>query len=219
MSLKRKLALTFFILTSVVMIIGILKNDITIIFIAKPLLMISLTVYYLVSVRKPNFWYVSALFFSFWGDTLLLFKDQYFVLGLGSFLLTHLLFIKIISRFLPKLNVRKIILHSLPFVAFLIVLMSILAGELNSLLIPVLFYGIVISVFGTLSFLIYNSNRSTENLWLFMGALLFISSDSVLAINKFLAPSEINSLIIMITYILAQFLIAKSMISKPSASF
>ena len=39
------------------------------------------------------------------------------------------------------------------------------------------------------------------------GAILFIISDSVLAINKFVQPVSLSTLIIMVTYIAAQWLI------------
>ena len=44
------------------------------------------------------------------------------------------------------------------------------------------------------------------------GALLFVISDSVLAINKFYHPFEIAGIIIMLTYGLAQFFIAEGAI-------
>jgi len=44
------------------------------------------------------------------------------------------------------------------------------------------------------------------------GAVVFIISDSLLAINKFHSSNEIFDVLIMITYIVAQYLIFKSMI-------
>ncbi len=82
------------------------------------------------------------------------------------------------------------------------------------MLIPVIIYGIVISTFGIVATLNYISNKTKANLWLFFGALFFIVSDSILAINKFYNPKEIFDFLIMLTYIIAQFLICKSMIGK-----
>lgn len=93
-------------------------------------------------------------------------------------------------------------------------LLSVLKNHLGELLIPVIIYGIVISVFGIVATLNYITNKSKANLWLFFGALFFIASDSMLAINKFYQPKEIYAVLIMLTYIIAQFLICKAMIGK-----
>ena len=45
--------------------------------------------------------------------------------------------------------------------------------------------------------------------WMMAGALLFVISDSVLAINKFYQPFKAADVIIMLTYGLAQLFIAK----------
>lgn len=211
---KIQAASILFLLISIADIYAILAENQVIEMIAKPLITTSLVVLYLLSVKKPNFWYVSALFFAFWGDVLLLFADRFFVLGLASFLLAHVIYIMISSRFLQKASITKIITHSLPFLIILAVLLYIIYPNLGELLIPVVVYGVVICVFGVVSFLVYSNEKSTENLWLFLGAVTFILSDSVLAINKFYEASEVLGITIMITYIIAQFLICKAMIVK-----
>ena len=45
------------------------------------------------------------------------------------------------------------------------------------------------------------------NLYVFFGAIAFVISDSILAINKFYAPFEKSSFFIMLTYLVAQYLI------------
>lgn len=211
---KITIASIFFLLVAVADIYAIVTNHYEIEMIAKPLITTSLVIVYLLSVSKPNFWYVSALFFAFWGDVLLLFKDQFFVFGLGSFLLAHILLITVSSKFLKQTSIPKIIIHSLPFLLLLGLLMYTIYPNLGDLLIPVLVYGMVISVFGVLTFLIYSREKSTENGWLFIGAITFIVSDSILAINKFYQASEMLGNSIMITYIIAQYLICKAMIVK-----
>ena len=52
------------------------------------------------------------------------------------------------------------------------------------------------------------------NLWLFLGAIIFIISDSMIALGKFYHPKEIYGIAIMITYVVAQYLICKAMIIK-----
>jgi uncharacterized membrane protein YhhN len=47
---------------------------------------------------------------------------------------------------------------------------------------------------------------------LLSGALLFIASDSMIALNKFYSPHMIYPVAIMLTYALAQYLICHSML-------
>jgi len=204
----------FFLLVSVADIYAIVVGNQEIEMIAKPLITTSLVILYLLSVSKPNFWYVSALLFAFWGDVLLLFPDQFFVFGLASFLLAHVLLITVSSRFLQQVSKLRILVHSLPFVVILAVLLYLIYPNLEELLIPVIIYGIVISVFGVVAFLVYTNDKSIANSWLFLGSLIFILSDSILAINKFSQSSEFFGIAIMITYIIAQYLICKAMIAK-----
>jgi len=213
-STKTILVSTFFLLVCIADIYAIIVGNNEIEMIAKPLITTVLVVIYLLSVSKPNFWYVSALFFAFWGDVLLLFQDKFFVFGLASFLLAHVLLITVSSKFLKQISIYRILIHSLPFLALLIGLMYIIYPGLEEMLIPVLIYGVVISVFGVVTFLIYTKERSIENGWLFLGALTFIASDSILAINKFYHATELLGISIMITYIIAQYLICKAMITK-----
>ena len=215
-STKTTLASTLFLLVSAADIYAIITHNKEIEMIAKPLITTSLVILYLVSVKKPNFWYVSALFFAFWGDVLLLFQDQFFIYGLASFLLAHVLLITVSSKFLNQVSIPNILLHSLPFVALLVGLIYTIYSGLGELLIPVIIYGIVISIFGVITFVIYTGKRSVENGWLFLGALTFIASDSTLAINKFYYSTELLGISIMITYIIAQYLICKAMITKIS---
>jgi len=204
----------FFLLVSVADIYALVDGNQEIEMIAKPLITTSLVILYLLSVSKPNFWYVSALLFAFWGDVLLLFPDQFFVFGLASFLLAHVLLITVSSRFLQQVSKLRILVHSLPFVVILAVLLYLIYPNLEELLIPVIIYGIVISVFGVVAFLVYTNDKSIANSWLFLGSLIFILSDSILAINKFSQSSEFFGIAIMITYIIAQYLICKAMIAK-----
>ena len=211
---QTKLALGLFIIVSILDIIGILTHSMLLRVIFKPLVILSLTLYYL-SSAKANTWYLGGLFFSFLGDVFLLKSGElYFMLGLASFLLAHIIYIKITARFIKKKSLSKITVTALPFLALFITFLLFLKDHLGEMLYPVILYGIIISVFGMIATLNYISNKSRANLWLFFGALFFILSDSILAINKFYSTKEVYGLLVMVTYIIAQFLICKSMIWK-----
>lgn len=215
MTIKTKITTASIVFLAVVVlhISGVLFNE-ELAFISKPFLMTSIVVIYLLSVNKPSFWYISALFFSFWGDVLLLFKDLFFVLGLGSFLLAHIFYIIITKQFIKKITFQKVILASVPFAVFLLSFLYLIINNLGEMKLPVIVYGIVITSFGTVALLNYLQERTTANLWLFLGAIIFIISDSLIAVNRFYEPREIYQICIMLTYIVAQYLICKALIAK-----
>ena len=202
-----------FLLTSGLHIFGLFYNT----FLAnytKPFLIPTLGILYVVSAKKIDFWVIGALAFSCLGDILLLDKAQYFVFGLGSFLVAHLLYIKLTASEIQKVSWKEMLLVSIPFVLFLFGLLQLLYPNLNEMKIPVIVYGIVISSFGASALLLYRQEKSTENGWLLLGALLFILSDSLIAINSFYSANEMYSFLIMTTYIVAQYFIVKSFIVK-----
>jgi uncharacterized membrane protein YhhN len=212
---KTTIASIAFLAIVVLHITGILFNE-KLAFLSKPFLITSLVVIYLIAVKKPSFWYVSALFFSFWGDVLLLFEKQFFVFGLASFLLAHVLYIKITASYIKKTSLQKIALTCLPFVFFVFSFLYLIKDNLGGMKIPVIVYGVVICSFGAISFLNYIQEKSTANLWLFLGTIIFIISDSLIAINKFYEPKEFYQISIMLTYIIAQYLICRAIIAKTS---
>ena len=193
-------------------IIGVAANISWLQNIIKPLIILSLITLYYIAATERNKWYVLALFFSFLGDVFLLDKNGYFLLGIGSFLITQILFIKIIISQLRKVANHQIFISALPFTVYFIVLILIVKDNLNELLTPVIIYGITISVFGMVSLLYYLINKTKKSQLLLVGAILFIASDSMIALNKFHEPKFMYPVAIMITYILAQYLIYRFMV-------
>jgi len=210
---KIKVALLAFIVVSILDIIGIVFNIPSLLFVFKPLILLSLLVLYVVSVSKRNKVYILALVFSFFGDVFLLFSGElYFITGLISFLIAHILFIRIVLKRIQKTVISKLIVSIIPFLVLLILLISILYKSLNELLIPVIIYGITITIFGVVSLLDYLNTKSTKSLLMLIGAIIFIISDSILAINKFHTSTEIFSVMVMVSYVIAQYFIYRSMV-------
>lgn len=195
----------------------LIKNS-TLELVFKPLLMVSLVLLYLSAVAKPKLIFVFALFFSFLGDVLLLNKGDFFLYGLAAFLITHILYIKIIAQLLEKDITTKMISSSVPFLLFFIGVFYLIYSNLGSMLFPVLVYGVVIATFGAISLLNYREFQSRSNFYLLFGAILFILSDSFIAINKFYHEEVYFHFVIMFTYIIAQFLICYAMVLKPKVS-
>lgn len=195
-------------------IIGVILQDSWLQFIFKPLIMPSLILLYMVRVKSRNYWYVAAMFFSFLGDVLLLDKNNMFLYGIAAFLITQLLYVLIIAKGLTRSDFKTKALALLPFLIFFIGLISILKDGLGEFLIPVIIYGLAISIFGFVSLLNYLLKKDQASLSLLIGAVLFILSDSMIALHKFYEPQAIYPAAIMITYIAAQFLIFGYMIKQ-----
>ncbi|MDX5583542.1 MAG: lysoplasmalogenase [Aureibaculum sp.] len=208
--MTKNLTILFFVV-AISDVIGIIFNIAWLQIVSKPLIILTLFVLYYFSAEKRNNWYLLALFFSFLGDVFLLDKTGYFLLGIGSFLITQILFIKVIISQLRKVRVHHIIITLLPFVVYFTVLISTIKENLTGFFIPVVIYGITISFFGMVSLLNYFINKSKKSVVLLIGAVLFIASDSMIALNKFHEPRIIYPVAIMITYIFAQYLIYRFM--------
>ena len=218
--MTKNLTILFFVV-AISDVIGIIFNIAWLQIVSKPLIILTLFVLYYFSAEKRNNWYLLALFFSFLGDVFLLDKNGYFLLGIGSFLITQILFIKLIISQLRKVRVHHIIITLLPFVVYFTVLISTIKENLTEFFIPVVIYGISISFFGMVSLLNYFINKSKRSVVLLIGAVLFIASDSMIALNKFHEPRIIYPVAIMITYIFAQYLIYRFMrnLNKKSQLF
>jgi uncharacterized membrane protein YhhN len=154
-----------------------------------------------------------ALMCSWIGDVILLFVykgEIYFILGLIAFLISHVAYIYLFSkqekRDKNKSNTLLYIGYLLVFVYF-VVLLTILLPKLGGLKIPVIVYAIVITTM--LLFALKESQRwvSSGNKYILVGAIVFVSSDSILAIDKFYSPINQATFFIMATYIIAQYLI------------
>jgi len=81
--------------------------------------------------------------------------------------------------------------------------------------IPVLLYAILLTTMVLVS--IFRDGKTTsQSFWLvFIGALLFMISDSLIAINKFINPLPWSGVQIMLTYLTAQALIVHGLIAHP----
>ncbi|MCB9186359.1 MAG: lysoplasmalogenase [Flavobacteriales bacterium] len=157
-----------------------------------------------------------GLFFSWIGDIALMFDEKVeilFVVGLAAFLIAHLgyayAFVKNISDSNQKFNVSSSIAMALPFALVTGSFFYYMKGGLpDELFAPVLAYTVVISIMGiTSAWRKGHVNTKTYN-WILIGAILFILSDMVIAINKFVVDFDYDAIVNMILYLTGQFMIA-----------
>ena len=151
--------------------------------------------------------FIAAQFFSWCGDLLLMntVTPVFFLYGLGAFLLAQLLYSFFFFRAMQKEKIKFSWLLFFPVLIYYSVLISWLAPQLGALKTPVVIYGAIISTMLLLALhMLYMPAVRSGRLFM-LGALLFVASDSALAINKFSNSFPSAGLIIMITYGLAQF--------------
>jgi len=156
---------------------------------------------------------LAALTLSWLGDVILLFTDLgeiYFILGLVCFLTAHIIYCILFNkqkRNRKKQNKPLFIFGSILIAFYLIGMISVLMPHLGSLEIPVSIYASVISIMLLFAFNGFLVWEKPGNKLVFLGAVFFVISDSILAVNKFYAPIPKSSFFIMLTYLLAQYLI------------
>ena len=183
--------------------------------ITKPLLMPSLCLYLL----DLNDWetkeissLIFALVFSTAGDVFLLFsnlKEGYFIAGLGGFLIAHLFYLKYFYKNTKKIKSNWYLIAGLSayVLGFLFILRNGLAGILN---IAVPIYAIILACMGYAAIQFSQQDHIEQKWRISLGAILFICSDSLIGLFAF-TDFELNITVerlgIMITYILAQFLL------------
>ncbi len=212
---KTKIAFFAFVLASMLDIIGIIFSIPMLVYIFKPLIIFSLLFLYVFSLPVRLKWYVMALELCFFGDVFLMFSGElFFIAGLVSFLIAHVLFIKIVISRIKEVNFLKMISSAIPFLASFSLLIYTLKDSLHEMLWPVIIYGLTIATFGTVSLIDFLHTKSKKSLLMLFGAIIFMISDSLLAINKFYNPAHILDITVMITYVLAQYFIFRSMVQK-----
>lgn len=194
----------------------------------KPWLLPLLAAYFISSVHFRFNRFNTAIFigllFSFLGDVLLLFADtrpSLFIFGLLSFLVTHFCYLFAFTRY-PGARRGYVVRNPwivLPFLIFLISYNAFLMpGIPASLYVPVIFYSVAIIAMSLSALNLQSLIPSSAFVLLFIGALLFVASDSLLALNKFQDQIQIPfvGFLIMATYIVGQFLIVRGAIQVDS---
>lgn len=212
---KQGLVILFFFLLAAD-IIGVETNVDWLQYFSKPLLMPVLALYFVISTAhySNHFkkWILAALLFSWAGDILLMFQEKitdFFLFGLSAFLVAHIFYIIFFHSIRVKEGIKGKLLLFIPVAVYYAVLIMWLSPYLGDMQMPVTIYGIVISFMLMLALhMTLIRNKKAGNLMV-LGALFFVVSDSVLAVNKFLQPFVPASFVIMSTYGLAQYLIVK----------
>lgn len=192
-------------------------------YVVKPLITISLLLFLAYQTQlKGRFAkrVFGGLVFGLFGDCFLMFQavnPSFFLFGLASFLIGHLLYI---SAFYldyiwnPRIEKGYTRWALVIFGLFCFGFYIYLRPNLAEMKIPVMAYAFVISLMGIMAANRKGRVNSLSFNLVMWGAVLFVISDSALAYNRFVFAFDNAGLVVMATYMLAQYLITMGAVER-----
>ncbi len=179
---------------------------------AIPVLLLAVVAWKYIPARAGSL-LTLAFLLSACGDISLSFAGEaYFLAGLSFFLLAHILYIITFAQNYQFKSAQWPIL--LAIVVFSLSMASILYPKLGAMRLPVFVYILAIVSMGLFAAMWQGQKRHI----LLAGAIIFMLSDSMIAINRFLLPLDWSKYFIMCTYYTGQLLICAAFLpnKKPS---
>ena len=157
-----------------------------------------------------SYWVLLALVFSLMGDIILMLREKWFIYGLVSFLIAHILYIVgfIVSfSFTFSLNIFLLIiaLIILAVILYFYLYQNVRKEGGKKLLFAVALYIIIITTMVSLAIM-------TGIKILIAAAFLFFISDAILAVNKFKVKFRLADYFVMSTYFTSQLLFVISIL-------
>jgi uncharacterized membrane protein YhhN len=211
-------------------------------FFSKPLLMILLSAFYAQTVagkwNKLHKFLAASLVFAWLGDVALMFvpksfdditlmglpkNPNFFLVGLAGFLVAHMLYAIAFGNVANKTKtplLRRKFWVAIPLLVYMVTLLYYLVPAINDnpltkpFLGPVVIYSAAIATMVAFALNRYGRVNDKSFALVFGGALLFMLSDSIIAVNKFLHPFETSGIFIMVLYIAGQYFIAKGALQQ-----
>jgi uncharacterized membrane protein YhhN len=180
-------------------------------FVCKPLTTVLILMVAALASESMGPWHkwlvVAGLAASVLGDIFLMFEESHFVAGLASFLVAHVLYT---CAFVSGATGLQWTASAWTGVAVIGVLLAILLPRTGALKWPVAVYAMAIGVMLLAAVAQSQTPWSERAPWALAGAILFVTSDALLALNKFVQPFALNRVLVLGTYFPAQWLIALS---------
>ena len=183
----------------------------------KPLLMPLLILFYIfgviegASIARVDWLIVVALIGGCAGDIFLMLKNQekWFLFGMGAFLVNQIFYI--ISFLLSISNITNFNTWGLfllgPAILMLIFMVPRFINKTEDMKIPVLVYLGAILLMHIVAILRLAEFQGLPFILVYVGSISYIFSDATIAVNKWDTDVPNGRLIIMTTYIMAQFFI------------
>ena len=159
----------------------------------------------LLAIWKRQWLLASALAFGSFGDVLLEVKPEMFPAGLAAFLVGHVFYMWLFTRSRPKP------FHWTRTQLALVIALVLFATAMSVYLIPsvgMFAPAVVAYMIALVCMAITAVAMQLPEPWVVIGAVLFVMSDSILAVSKFKTPVPARELLVWWTYYFGQMGIA-----------
>ncbi len=173
--------------------------------ISKPMILAGLIGFYIMEEKRQNHVFLTGLIFALLGDCFLLFDtDDMFAIGLVCFLFMQICYVFVFNR---KRRIPRTKDYIVPGIIGIIGLSALAAlwNGLGEMRWAVALYTIAIVTMAIFAYLRHPRLRGYGIL--FTGVCLFIVSDALLGFDKFRGSFPYASIAVMLTYMIAQYLI------------
>ncbi|WP_321375747.1 lysoplasmalogenase [uncultured Draconibacterium sp.] len=193
--------------------------------IVKPFILIWIAGYFLLHAKaidkKVVKLAVIGFLFSWFGDLLMMFASEFtfFVLGIASFLVTQVVYIFLFLRTIDLSGnmsfLKKKPMWLIPYIAFGLIIYTLLFPQLDAVLrIAIFVYMAAILSMSAMALNRFGNGHPISFSLVFAGSLFFVLSDSLIAVNRFLVAIPYEGLLVMTTYIAAQYLIMLGLLKQ-----
>lgn len=149
--------------------------------------------------------FLLGLLFSSCGDFLLDFnREAWFIFGLAAFFIAHVFYLLSLQPFNNIQNNKQKVAILTTYIGFGLLMFMLLVDGLGELFIPVLAYMTILLLMALATVFTHRSN-----VWLILGGISFVISDSLIGFDKFNSAIFQNQLWVMSTYYFAQYALVK----------
>jgi uncharacterized membrane protein YhhN len=187
---------------------------------SKPLIVISLLIHFYVNISHWTYVERSfgiALLFALLGDVFLFFDGAlFFAMGLSSFLIMQLLYAFSFQKDSFDLG-RQRVVHAILISFIGCIFLWLIWTSLGEMRLPVLIY--TGSIICMTCFALLRGRSQYGYMDVVYGALFFMISDGLIAWTRFMDSIDYGGLLIMSTYIFAQYLIVTGFLKSRSRSY
>lgn len=221
--MKTKLFALIFAIVYIIQLYAETTSNIPLRNFSKPLIVITLLIWLYSSTNLKGRFHkriFTGLIFGLAGDVLLMLqsgKPSFFIFGLIAFLLCHIFYIRAFildHKSNPNYKNPFFLWIVGALIIFCVGLFFYLQPFLGAMQFAVLIYAIIITFMAIMAANRYGKVNIFSYKLILYGALFFLLSDSALAINKFAQPIPQAGILIMATYMIAQYLIVYGTIER-----
>tara|TARA_R110002049_G_scaffold143647_6_gene305851 strand:+ start:87 stop:788 length:702 start_codon:yes stop_codon:yes gene_type:complete len=188
-------------------------------YISKPIVLFILFLYYYINnkerKKKKKLWVIIALTSFFIGDILIINHTNIIFLGASLFCFSVAkIFLSFRFSHKADFNIVRLVPFSIIIFAYTVFIVSLLYDSLGAFFVPALFSFFLSLLLFQFAFLRKGVFDKVSYLYVFIGVILFIISESLMAIKTFKTDILLQDFLIMFLYGLALYLITVGIVKE-----